>query len=272
MSLVSTDWLEKNIKSVKVIDSSWHLPTTNRNPFEEYNHEHISNAIFFDMEKNSDPNTDLPHMLPNKSLWEQIISSLGISNTDKVIIYDNSDLISSCRCWYSFIYFGHDPKLVSILDGGLKKWKLEKRVTTNEKTILMNSKYSAQENIKLVKNKKQIDVNILNPNFKLIDARSKERFEGKEKEFRKGLKSGSIPNSVCIPHKEFINEDHSFKEKKEILKIFETVLGSDLSSHPVFTCGSGVTASVLALAYSLIDNTYKPVVYDGSWSEYGKYT
>ena len=105
MSLVSTDWLEKNIKKIKLIDCSWHLPNSKRDPYKEYIDGHIPNAMFFDLDKNSDQNTDLPHMLPNKNSWEKILSSMGISNEDNIIIYDNSDLISSCRCWYTFIYF-----------------------------------------------------------------------------------------------------------------------------------------------------------------------
>ncbi len=270
MTIVSTEWLEKNLENVRLIDSSWHLPTTNRDPYKEYLREHIPGAIFFDIEKNSNKNTDLPHMLPDKNAWEENVSAMGISNKDRIIIYDNSDLISSCRCWYIFIYFGHDPKLISVLDGGLKKWKIEKKITNSENTLINSSNYMAKENIELVKNKNQINENVLKKKFKVVDARSIERFEGKVKEFRKGIKSGSIPNSLCLPHKKLLNENHSFKEKKEISKIFNSILGSDISDNLVFTCGSGITASVLALAYSLIDNKYKPVIYDGSWAEYGK--
>ena len=110
----------------------------------------------------------------------------------------------------------------------------------------------------------------INQEFKILDARSKERFEGKEKEPRKGLRSGSIPNSLCLPFKQLIEKDKTFKSKKELLEIFKSVLKHDFSSKIVFSCGSGVTASVLALAYSLIDNKYNPVIYDGSWSEYGR--
>ena len=122
MSLVSTNWLIENLNNVKIIDSSWHLPNQNRNAKEEYFNEHILNSIFFDIDKNSDPKTDLPHMLPKTMEWEHIVSNLGISNKDKIIIYDNSDLISSCRCWYTFVFFGHDPNFVSVLNGGLIKW------------------------------------------------------------------------------------------------------------------------------------------------------
>ena len=97
MSLVSTSWLENNLNKVKIFDSSWHMPATKRDGYKEYTKEHISNAIFFDLDQNSDQSTDLPHMLVKKDLWEKIISSMGISNDDRIIIYDNSDVISSCR-------------------------------------------------------------------------------------------------------------------------------------------------------------------------------
>ena len=187
MSLVSTDWVEKNIYNVKIIDCSWHMPNMKRDGYKEYLQEHIENAIFFDLDKNSDQKTDLPHMLTNYKEWEEIVSKMGIANDDEIVIYDNSDVLSSCRCWYNFIYFGHNNKLVHVLDGGLKKWTSEGKSTT-----------------------------------------------------------------------------------KEILNIFKNTLGEKITSNIVFSCGSGVTASVLALAYSLINNKYMPTIYDGSWAEYGK--
>jgi thiosulfate/3-mercaptopyruvate sulfurtransferase len=269
MSLVDTNWLEKNINNVKIIDCSWHMPQANRNGFEEYLKEHIPNAIFFDLDKNSKTNTDLPHMLTDLNSWEKIIRDMGIENKDEIVIYDNSDVISSCRCWYNLIYFGHDPKLVHVLDGGFKKWKKENKITNNKKVITNNSVYSCKENIELVKSKKQIDENIDKNDFRVIDARSRERFEGKVTEPRKGLRSGSIKNSFCLPFKELINEDHSFVSKDKILEKFKS-LNFDFDKNLVFSCGSGVTASVLALAYSLINDKYMPTIYDGSWSEYGR--
>ena len=269
MSLVSSDWLENNIDKVKLIDCSWHMPDVKRNGYEEYIKEHIMGSIFFDLDKYSDTNTDLPHMLPGLNNWEKIISNLGINNNDRIIIYDNSDVLSSCRCWYNFIYFGHNPNLVSILDGGLKKWNLEGKVVNNNITKIEKSNYKGQENKNLVKNKNQINSNISLSEFFVIDARSKERFEGKAPDPRKNVRSGSIPNSLCLPFKKLINEDNTFKKKDEISKIFNQII--DLKhNNLVFSCGSGVTACVLALAYSLVDNTYSPKIYDGSWAEYGK--
>ena len=268
MSLVETNWLNENFDNIKIIDCSWHMPQTKRNGFEEYNEDHIPNAIFFDLDKNSNLNTDLPHMLTDNKSWEKIMSSMGIRNNDRIVIYDNSDVISSCRCWYNLIYFGHDPNLVHVLNGGFKKWKKEDKITNNKKVITKISKYSCQENIDLVKNKKQIDENIYKSEFTVIDARSRERFEGKVAEPRKGLRSGSIKNSFCLPFSELINEDHTFISKDKIIEKFKS-LKFDLSKNLVFSCGSGVTASVLALAYSLINDKYQPCIYDGSWAEYG---
>ena len=269
MTLVNTDWLESNIEKVKIIDCSWHMPQTQRDGFEEYIEEHIPNAIFFDLDKNSKSDTDLPHMLTDYKSWEKIMGNMGIKNNDRIVIYDNSDVISSCRCWYNLIYYGHDPKLVHVLNGGLKKWKKENKATNNKKVTTKTSTYSCKENKELVKSKKQIDENIEKKEFNVVDARSRERFEGKVPEPRKGLRSGSIKNSFCLPFSELINEDHTFVSKNKIQEKFET-FKFDLEKNIVFSCGSGVTASVLALAYSLINDKYMPTIYDGSWSEYGK--
>ena len=269
MSLVDTDWLEKNLSHVKIIDASWHMPHINRNGAEEYNKEHIPNAIFFDLDKNSKKETNLPHMLVDIKSWNKIVSDMGINNNDQIVIYDNSDVISSCRCWYNFIYFGHNLNLVHVLDGGLKKWNNENKQITNTLNNIQYSNYKSIENKELVKNKDEIDKNIFTNKFDVIDARSKERFKGEAPESRKGLRSGSIKNSFCLPFSELINENHTFITNEKILKKFK-LTRCELDKNIVFTCGSGVTASVLALAYSLIDTKYIPTIYDGSWSEYGK--
>ena len=270
MSLVDTDWLEKNIDKVKIIDCSWHMPQTQRDGFKEYKKEHIPNAIFFNLDKNSKTDTDLPHMLTDIKSWEKIISNMGIKKNDRIVVYDNSDVISACRCWYNLIYFGHNHRLVHVLNGGLKKWKKENRITNNRDVVTDISEYSCTENVDLVKNKKQINENINKKEFIVIDARSRERFEGKIIEPRKGLRSGSISNSFCLPFGEIINDDNTFISKDKIAKKFKSIK-FDEDKNVVFSCGSGVTATVLALAYSLINDKYRPTIYDGSWAEYGKY-
>jgi thiosulfate/3-mercaptopyruvate sulfurtransferase len=269
MSLVETDWLEKNLNNVKIIDCSWHMPQTKRNGFNEYKIQHIPEAIFFDLDSNSKKNTELPHMMVEIHNWEQIVSKMGIKKNDKIIIYDNSDVASACRCWFNFIYFGHDPKLVHVLNGGLKKWIIEKRKVTTDLPNIEISSYKCIEKKELIKNKNLINQNIDTQKFKVIDARSKERFEGKIPEPRKGLRSGSIKNSFCIPFNECLNENKTFKKKEELQNVFKSRLQNINEKHIVFSCGSGVTACVLALAYSLINDKYHPCIYDGSWAEYG---
>jgi len=269
MSLVSTYWLEKNINKVKILDASWHMPNSKRNAYEEFNKEHIRSAIFFDIDKFSNKKTELPHMLPDEKEWEKIVCNLGITNEDRIIVYDNSDVLSSCRCWYTFIFFGHKPNLISVLNGGLLKWKKENRKTTNKNSKNKKKVYKAKKISHLVKTKEQIDKNILEKKFKVVDARSKNRFLGLEKEPRPGLRSGSIEKSICLPFSEVINkEDKTFLDKNSLRKKFSEI-GIVNENNVVFSCGSGITAAVLSLAYSIINDKYLPVVYDGSWAEYG---
>jgi thiosulfate/3-mercaptopyruvate sulfurtransferase len=269
MSLIETSWLEKNINNVKIIDCSWHMPLTKRNGFDEYKIQHIPKAIFFDLDFNSKKDTELPHMLVDINGWEKIVSKMGIKKEDEIIIYDNSDVASACRCWFNFIYFGHNPKLVHVLNGGLKKWIVENKKVTADLTDIKISDYKCIKKKELVKNKSSIDQNIEVQKFKVIDARSKDRFEGKIPEPRKGLRSGNIKNSFCIPFNECLNENRTFKNKVELQNIFKACLKNINEKNIVFSCGSGVTACVLALAYSLINDKYHPCIYDGSWAEYG---
>ena len=272
MSLVSTKWLLENKDHVKILDSSWHLPTENRNGLIEYNKEHISNAIYFDIDENSDQSSDLPHMLPNRDQWERIMSSFGILNDDKIVIYDNSNVLSSCRLWFTFLYFGHRKDLVYVLDGGLDKWKKDNFPTNNRKVKSNISNYKALENNEMVKSIIEINHNINNEVFKLIDGRSEDRFNGKAEEPRKGTRQGSIKNSLCLPFNSVINADKTFKSVDELKSVFKKIFKEENSDNIVFSCGSGITSCVLALAYSLINNNYKPTIYDGSWAEYGKIT
>ena len=267
-NIVSTDWLEKNLENVRIFDGSWHLPNSNRNALNEFHSAHIKNSNFFDIDKNSNNKSSLPHMLPEKNDWEKIMSEFGVKNSDHIVIYDNSDIISSCRVWYTFLYFNHDPNLVSVLDGGFKKWLKEKKYTTKDIKKFEKSSYVAHENSSLVLNKNQITANIKNKSFELIDARSRERFLGLLPEPRKGLKSGNIEGSKNMPFTELINSnDHTFKKKEELISIFEKNK-IDPNKKIAFTCGSGMTACVLGLTNSIISGN-KPVVYDGSWAEYG---
>ena len=148
--LVTTEWLEKNINKVKILDATWCLPNSGRNSEDEFKENHIKNSIFFDIDKNSSQNSSLPHMLPSNKEWENILSNLGINNSDHVIIYDNSNIFSSCRVWYTFIYFGHNTDLVSVLDGNFIKWQKENRAVSKEIAKISKTNYEAEENLSMV--------------------------------------------------------------------------------------------------------------------------
>ena len=266
--LRSTNWLAENINKVKILDATWHLPNSNRNALKEYEHGHIENSIFFDLDKNSNQNSSLPHMLPTKTEWEKIVSNLGIQNSDHVIVYDNSDVLSASRCWFTFLYFGHNTNLVSVLDGGLKKWNLEKRPLTTDSTNLTQTNYTASTKNGLIVDLEQIKKNIKKRDFCLVDARGKKRFKGLVDEPRKNLKKGNIQGSKNLPYLNVINsENNTFKKKNELKKVF---LSHDINLNEklAFSCGSGITACVLGLASAVMNNKL-PIIYDGSWAEYG---
>ena len=278
MNLVNTDWLEKNLDKVKIFDASWHMPSSKRNAKKEYGEKHIKGAIFWDVDEHSDKDSPYPHMMSKPDYWTRMLQSFGIKNNDHIVVYDYSDTYSSCRLWFALRYFGHQK--VSVLDGGMKKWLKENRPLNKEinheigkfnniEKLNPADKYDVNENTEWIKNKKQIDENIKNVSFQTVDARSRERFEGKVDEPRSGLKRGCIIGSKNIPFKDCINyETNTFKTKDELTKIFNKNK-VDPTRPIVFTCGSGMTACVLGLAYSLISGK-NAVIYDGSWSEYGK--
>ena len=278
MNLVSTDWLDRNLNKVKIFDASWHMPNSKRNAKKEYEEKHIRRAIFWDVDEHSDKDSPYPHMMSNSDYWTRMLWSFAIKNEDHIVVYDHSDTYSSCRLWFALKYFGH--KKVSVLDGGMKKWLAENRLTDNKinkdlgkfsniDKLNTENKYKVKENTDLIKNKKQIDENLKKNQFQTVDARSRERFEGKIDEPRSGLRRGCIVGSKNLPFKDCINSDNNtFKSKEELSKIF-IENNIDISKPIVFTCGSGMTACVLGMAYSIISGK-SAVVYDGSWSEYGK--
>ncbi len=278
MNLVTTEWLEKSLDNVKIFDASWHMPSSKRKAKKEYEEKHIKGAIFWDVDEHSDKDSPYPHMMSNSDYWTKMLWSFGIQNDDHIVVYDYSDTYSSCRLWFALKYFGH--KKISVLDGGMKKWIKENRPVSKEfnhdlgkfsniEKLNPTRKYRVNENTEWIKNKNQIDENIKSQSFQTVDARSRDRFEGISEEPRAGLKRGCIVGSKNIPFKECINsETNTFKTKDELIVIFSKYK-VDVSKPIVFTCGSGMTACVLGMAYSIISGK-NAVVYDGSWSEYGK--
>jgi len=268
MTLVSTEWLNNNLSKVKIFDASWHLPNSNRDAKKEYLEKHIPNSVFWDLDEHSDKNSSYPHMMPDSNYWAKMLQRFGISNHDHIIVYDHSYLYSASRLWFSLKYFGHEK--VSILNGGFEKWLKEKKpVTQRINKIEQTDIYKTSENKDWIKNKEQINENIKNNSFILVDARSRKRFEGKAVEPRHGLRKGCIPGSKNIPFQNCIDvKSNTFKTKSELINIFKENK-VDYYKPTVFMCGSGVTACVLGLAYFLISDK-NALIYDGSFAEWGK--
>ena len=254
-----------NDANIKILDATFFLPDTGLNAEEEYKKEHIPNSVFFDINKIADPNNPLPHMIPSKDLFSNMMQNLGLNNEDEIIIYDNSPLLSSARAWFLLRYFGH--RNILILNGGLKNWKKCGGETTIKKTIISKGNFiSKTENKELVINLEEMISYSKNNSKVILDARSYKRFIGEAKEPRPGLQSGHIPNSRSLPSSELLTNDGFLKSIKELNKFFSNN-DIDTSEDIVATCGSGVSACVISVALYCLGKENIPI-YDGSWTEW----
>ena len=267
-NIVSTDWLAQHLEApdIRIIDSSWYFPQEKRNAEQEFLECHIPGASFFDIDKINDNNSDLPHMLPPSEMFNSTVRKLGIGDGHKVVIYDGLGMRSAARLWWMFKVFGYSD--VVVLDGGFPKWVKENRSTTVDLTEKEIRHLTIYEDKSIVADRDDVLRATKLNHCSIIDARSEGRFMGTAPEPRSGLRSGSIENSINIPYETLLNEDFTFKKKREILDIFSKK-GVVFNNYIITTCGSGVTASVLYLALDEIGCS-KISLYDGSWAEWGK--
>lgn len=266
--LVETTWLAErlNAPGIVVLDGSLHLPTTGRNAQQEYLEAHIPGALFFAIDAFSDHGSELPHMLPSAAQFESGIRKLGIGDGTQVIVYDTPGLYSAGRVWWMFRTMGYDN--VAVLDGGLKKWRAEGRpVEEGVPRARQPRHFTARFHASLVRDKSDMVTAMETGSAQIVDARSASRFKGAEPEPRAGLRSGHIPGSRNVPYSSLLNADGTLKSNPELAAAFAAA-GIDTSRPIVTTCGSGVTAGVLALALAELGRL-DVAVYDGSWSEWG---
>ena len=267
-SLVSTQWLADHLSTpnVLIVDAGWFLPGEERSGREEYKNAHIPGAVFFDIDGFADSQSDLPHMLPGPDTFSSMIAHMGISDGHRIVVYDRHGLFSAARVWWTLRAFGHDE--VAILDGGFPKWQREERPLSNLPIIPRERPFIARLNNLMVCNIDQVRNNIDKPKAQLLDARGAARFTGKAPEPRKGMRSGHIPGSLNLPYGELSDpDDGTVLDAKTLSALFEKARINQL--QPVITtCGSGITACVLAFGLHLLG--HKDVaVYDGSWAEWG---
>jgi thiosulfate/3-mercaptopyruvate sulfurtransferase len=267
--IVETDWLASHLTSpdLIILDGSWHLPTAGRNAKKEYLAEHIPGALFFDIDDLSDETSPLPHMLPSTVKFASRMKKMGVGDGARIVVYDTSGIFSAARVWWTFRAMGHQD--VAVLNGGLKKWKAEGRELEEGPPPPRSERhYTPLQNTDILRDLDDMKALIGKAGAQIVDARSAARFEGRDPEPRPGLRSGHIPGSKNVPSSQLLNPDGTFKSPAELEALFKEA-GIDAAKPVVTTCGSGVTASILALALAVLGQT-NAAVYDGSWSEWGQ--
>jgi thiosulfate/3-mercaptopyruvate sulfurtransferase len=268
-TLVSTGWLGDHLDDpdLRVIDASWHMPAAGRDARAEYQAAHIPDARFFDIDAVSDKRSALPHMAPPPEMFISRIRAMGIGDGQQIVIYDNSDVRSAARLWWTFRLMGKTD--VAVLDGGLAKWRAEGRPVENAAPVIRDRHFTVQMKPRLVRDVTEVAAASKLGDHVIIDARAAARFRGETPEPRAGLRSGHIPGARNLPFGRLLNEDGTMKEPAELRAEFKAS-GVDLSKPAITTCGSGVTAAILSLALERIGHR-DHALYDGSWTEWGSF-
>jgi len=267
-SLVDTAWLAKHLNDpdLRVGDATYFLPNQGRNARAEYETQHIPGAVFFDIDEIADTENPLPHMLPSPEKFASRMRKLGIGDGNRVVVYDAHGLMSATRAWWMLSVYGH--KDVALLDGGLPKWLAEGRPVEDGPPRPRERHFTARFDHSQVRDKTQILANIKTRREQVLDARAKGRFTGREPELWPGRRSGHIPGSHNLPFTDLLDPTNKTLLPADLLSAKFREAGIDLKKPVVTSCGSGITATVLAFGLHLLGHR-DVAVYDGSWAEWG---
>ena len=264
--LVSTAWLAERLgdPDILIVDGSWWMPAEARSGEAEFLERHIPGAVFFDIDAIADKTVDLPHMLPTPEVFADAVGELGLGREATIVVYDTFGIRAAARVWWELRAMGFEK--LHVLDGGLKTWIAEGRPLetgpAEPRPVSVAPNYKSE----LVRNSTQVLMALESGTVQVVDARAGARFRGEAPEPRAGLRSGHMPGALNTPFDTLLNADGTLKSPKALRDVFQ-LAGVDLDAPIITTCGSGVTASVIALALATLGKD--AAVYDGSWTEWG---
>ena len=265
--LVSTAWLAGQLTrpDLVILDTSWYLPVTGRVAREEYRAGHIPGAVFFDLDQASDPESSLPHMLPTETRFAAYTGGLGVGSGSEVVVYDGSgNNLSAARAWWMFRVFGHER--VALLDGGLGKWRAEGRPLEWGETVRQPASFQVRLNRSAVRDRSEVHRALATGSAQLVDGRSAGRFAGTDPEPRPGLAAGHMPGALSLPYTGLVHPDGTALDLVELRRALAAA-GVSLDRPVIASCGSGVTACNLLLAFHRLGHA-DSALYDGSWTEW----
>ncbi|WP_375056723.1 sulfurtransferase [Zobellella sp. DQSA1] len=266
-ALVDRDWLAAHLThpDLVVLDASWHMPAANRDGEQEWHRQRIPGARFFDFDSRiKDPHSPLPHMLPDETLFSRSVAELGIDNHHCIVVYDSSGIFSAPRAWWMFRAMGHEQ--VAVLDGGLPAWLDAKLpLERDEPGPVAGGHFVARLQSAWIANAGQVEAALQDEGSRVLDARSRERFSGEAPDPRPGVRPGHMPGALCLPFGELLAQGHMLPRP-----VLEQKLAALLAQEQrlICSCGSGVTAAIVALAAHIAGHE-AIAVYDGSWAEWG---
>lgn len=267
-ALVSAAWLAEHLSDgdIRILDCTWHHPSTNLDGRNQYRGRHLPGAVHFDIDHIADPAIDLPHMLPSEADFAKKIGLLGVGDGDRVIVYDRLfGGSAAARAWWMFRVFGYDN--VAMLDGGFNQWLAAKHPTEMSPVRPQPKSFTARFRPELVRSFDQMKGNLASLREQIVDARGPGKFDGSQPDVFPFKKLGHIPGAVNVPWADLVNsQTGAFLDVDALRARFEAA-GVDLDKPIVTTCASGVTSCMDALALYLVGRT-DVAVYDGSWAEW----
>ena len=249
---------------LSIVDASWYLPAQNRFARAEYDAGHIPGAVFFDQDAVVDPASSLPHTLPSPDIFAKAVGAMGISNTDTIVVYDGMGLFSAPRIWWMFRTFG--ARDVRLLDGGMPAWVAGGHPVESAAPAVSPTTFEPDFDRDAVADLSEMRRIVSEGGRQIVDVRPAERFAGQAAEPRPGVRAGHMPGAANLPFP-LLGEDGRLKSPEALREAMQAA-GIDPDAPSVTSCGSGVPAAILNLAFETVGNR-NAKLFDGSWTEWG---